>query len=145
MSPVRVSAVLRFAAAHLGTAAREQAVVARERSVRTPDCRGPAVGACVADTGYRHDTCVVMEAKAGGQPQGLGQLWTHWQLAPKATVGPLTVHVYFCALRVLLQGIRCTQGSADEGWVCTIRTQVLRQSSWPHHIRVIGIGQGSLA
>ena len=54
MSPVSGSAGLRFAAAQLGAAAREQAVVARERSMHTLDCRGPAVGACVADTGYRH-------------------------------------------------------------------------------------------
>ena len=44
MSPVSGSAGLRFAAAQLGAAAREQAVVARERSMHTPDCRGPAVG-----------------------------------------------------------------------------------------------------
>ena len=54
MSPVSGSVGLRFAAAQLGVAAREQAVVAQERSVHTPGCRGPAVGACVADTGYRH-------------------------------------------------------------------------------------------
>ena len=86
--------MLWFAAAHLGTAARDQAVVvARERSVHTLDCRGPAIGTCVADTGYRH----VCNDRGQGSQQGWSQLWT---------VGPLTVSVYFCDRRILLQGIQ---------------------------------------
>ena len=78
--------MLWFAAAHLGTAARDKAVVvARERSVHTLDCRGPAIGTCVADTGYRH----MCNDRGQGSQQGWSQLWTHWQLAPKNNRGAL--------------------------------------------------------